>query len=119
MKSSVTGAGCLGSGHPLTLAQMGHEVIGLDTDAARIAHLANGTAPFHEPGLADLLQEGHDSGCLTFSADPEEPAESEVHFLCVGTPRSKAVNDSDLSFLLTSVEALLPHLRSAVSRVAV
>jgi UDPglucose 6-dehydrogenase len=119
MKSSVTGAGSLGAGHPPTLAQMGREVIGLDTDAALIAHLANGTAPFHEPDLADLLQEGHDSGRLTVTADPEDPAEAEVHFLCLGTPRSKAVIDLDLSILLTSIEALLPHLRSAVSRVAV
>lgn len=112
MKISVIGAGYLGTVHAVTLAHMGHDVVGLDTDAARIAQLANGTAPFHEPGLAELLKEGHDGGRLTFTTDPAELADAEVHFLCVGTPQSKTANDSDLSFLRAAIESLLPHLHS-------
>lgn len=111
MKISVIGAGYLGAVHALTLAHLGHDVIALDTDTARIAQLARGEVPFHEPGLAELLQEGHDGGRLTFTSDPADLASAQVHFLCVGTPQSKTANDSDLSFLMSAVQALLPHLR--------
>lgn len=110
MKISVIGAGYLGTVHAATLAAMGHQVIGLDTDAARIEQLAAGVAPFHEPGLVELLKEGHVGGRLTFTTDPALLAEAEVHFLCVGTPQSKTGNESDLSFLLSAVTALLPYL---------
>lgn len=110
MKISVIGAGYLGTVHAATLAAMGHQVIGLDTDAARIEQLAAGVAPFHEPGLVELLKEGHDGGRLTFTTDPALLAEAEVHFLCVGTPQSKTGNESDLSFLLSAVTALRPYL---------
>lgn len=110
MKISVIGAGYLGTVHAATLAAMGHQVIGLDTDAARIEQLAAGVAPFHEPGLVELLKEGHVGGHLTFTTDPALLAEAEVHFLCVGTPQSKTGNESDLSFLLSAVTALLPYL---------
>lgn len=111
MKVSVIGAGYLGTVHAATLAAMGHEVIGLDTDAARIAQLAAGITPFHEPGLEKLLQEGHDGGRLTFTTDPAQVAEAHVHFLCVGTPQSKTGNESDLSFLMAAVSSLIPYLR--------
>lgn len=110
MKISVIGAGYLGTVHAATLAAMGHEVIGLDTDAARIAQLAAGITPFHEPGLDKLLQDGHDAGRLTFTTDPARVADAHVHFLCVGTPQSKTGNESDLSFLMAAVSTLIPQL---------
>ncbi|WP_411733881.1 hypothetical protein [Paeniglutamicibacter sp.] len=119
MTISVTGAGNLGSGHALTLAHMRHEVIGLDPDSVRITYLANCSDPSSVPGFANLLQAGHRGGRPTFTADPAELAAAETHFLCVGTPQSKVANDSDLPFLPTAVEALLPHLRSAASRAPV
>lgn len=111
MKISVIGAGYLGTVHAATLAHLGHHVVGLDTDTSRIALLADGHAPFHEPGLAELLRAGHDAGRLTFTADPADLADAEVHFLCVGTPQSKTANNTDLGFLLAAVESLLPQLR--------
>lgn len=111
MKISVIGAGYLGTVHAATLAHLGHDVVGLDTDTTRITLLADGQAPFHEPGLAELLREGRDAGRLAFTADPSSLADADVHFLCVGTPQSKTTNDSDLSFLLAAVTTLLPRLR--------
>lgn len=111
MKISVIGAGYLGTVHAATLAHLGHDVVGLDTDTNRIALLADGHAPFHEPGLAELLRAGHDAGRLTFTTDPARLADADVHFLCVGTPQAKTSNDSDLTFLLAAVTSLLPQLR--------
>lgn len=70
MKIPVIGAGYFCTVHAATLAAMRHQVIGLDTDADRIEQLAAGLAPFPEPGLVELLEEGHDGGRLTFTTDP-------------------------------------------------
>lgn len=111
MKISVIGAGYLGTVHAATLAHFGHHVIALDTDVDRIKLLAEGTAPFHEPGLAELLAEGLDGGRLAFTTDPSRLADADVHFLCVGTPRSKTANDTDLTYLDSAVASLVPWLR--------
>ncbi|MGA7206461.1 MAG: UDP-glucose/GDP-mannose dehydrogenase family protein [Specibacter sp.] len=110
MKISVVGCGYLGAVHAAALASLGHEVVGLDTDAAKVAQLARGMAPFHEPGLPGLLQSGHDSGRLTFTSEPGRLAGARVHFICVGTPQAKTGNGADLDQLHQAVKTLRPHL---------
>lgn len=99
MKISVIGCGYLGAVHAATLASMGHEVVGIDTDAEKVGHLARGFAPFFEPGLEDLLEDGRASGRLVFSTDMALTADCDVHFLCVGTPQSKTSDVADLTYL--------------------
>ncbi|HET8878421.1 MAG TPA: UDP-glucose/GDP-mannose dehydrogenase family protein [Arthrobacter sp.] len=116
MKISVIGCGYLGAVHAATLASMGHTVVGIDVDAAKVAQLDRGTAPFHEPGLDELLRDGRASGRLSFSARMADAAGAQLHFLCVGTPQSKTSDGADLSYLVAATEALLPFLapRAAV-----
>ncbi|UZX02275.1 UDP-glucose/GDP-mannose dehydrogenase family protein [Arthrobacter sp. CDRTa11] len=115
MKISVIGCGYLGAVHAATLASMGHSVVGIDVDVAKVEHLGRGTAPFYEPGLDELLQDGRTTGRLTFSTDFSDAAGAQVHFLCVGTPQSKTSDGADLTYLVSATEALLPHLaRGAV-----
>ncbi|MGN8129760.1 UDP-glucose dehydrogenase family protein [Paenarthrobacter sp. 22069] len=110
MKISVIGCGYLGAVHAATLASMGHTVVGIDVDPGKVEHLAQGMAPFHEPGLDELLQDGRGTGRLRFSTDPADARGSQVHFLCVGTPQDKASDAADLTFLVSATRALLPHL---------
>ncbi|MGG5173906.1 UDP-glucose dehydrogenase family protein [Pseudarthrobacter sp. J1763] len=110
MKISVIGCGYLGAVHAATLASMGHTVVGIDTDAAKVDHLSRGFAPFYEPGLEELLKDGRQAGALTFSTDMAAAAQCQVHFLCVGTPQSKTSDTADLSYLVSATEALLPNL---------
>jgi UDPglucose 6-dehydrogenase len=110
MKISVIGCGYLGAVHAATLASMGHTVVGIDVDPARVDHLARGFAPFFEPGLDELLRDGRATGRLTFSTDFADAAAAQVHFLCVGTPQSKTSDGADLSYLVSATESLLPHL---------
>ncbi|MFC9773519.1 MULTISPECIES: UDP-glucose dehydrogenase family protein [unclassified Pseudarthrobacter] len=110
MKISVIGCGYLGAVHAATLASMGHTVVGIDVDHAKVEQLARGAAPFHEPGLDELLQDGSATGRLRFSADIADIAGAQVHFLCVGTPQDKASDAADLSYLVSATRALLPHL---------
>lgn len=111
MKLSVIGCGYLGAVHAAAMAKLGHEVIGVDTDATKIAKLAAGEAPFHEPGLPELLIEGVESGRLRFTTDIAEAAEAQVHFLAVGTPQVADGDGADLRFVHGAIDALRPLLR--------
>ncbi|MBT2513370.1 UDP-glucose/GDP-mannose dehydrogenase family protein [Arthrobacter sp. ISL-30] len=110
MKISVVGCGYLGAVHAATLASMGHTVVGVDVDLHKLEQLGKGFAPFHEPGLDELLRHGLDTGRLSFSSDFASVAKAQVHFLCVGTPQSKTSDTADLRYLVAATKALLPHL---------
>ncbi|MDQ0826816.1 UDPglucose 6-dehydrogenase [Arthrobacter sp. B2I5] len=110
MRISVIGCGYLGAVHAATLASMGHKVVGIDVDPGKVRQLAQGAAPFHEPGLDELLEDGRATGRLRFSTDPGDAGDAQVHFLCVGTPQDKTSDAADLTFLVSALETLLPHL---------
>lgn len=110
MKISVIGCGYLGAVHAAGLASVGHEVVGIDVDLQRVATLATGRAPFFEPGLDELLQEGLASGRLSFSTDAADAADARVHFIAVGTPQLADGGGADLSYIDSALDALTPHL---------
>ena len=110
MRISVIGTGYLGATHAACLAAVGHEVVGVDSSQERIEQLCRGSAPFHEPGLDELLARGVQSGALEFSTDPAVAAGADVHFLCVGTPQRAGSHAADLSALDAAVGALAPLL---------
>src|SRR5215469_13183069 len=98
MRISVIGTGYLGAVHAACMAELGHEVLGIDTDACRIAALADGRAPFYEPGLSDLLVSTVSSGNLHFSTSLAEADKfADTHFICVGTPQLPGSLKADLS----------------------
>lgn len=113
MRISIIGTGYLGTVHAACMAELGHEVLGIDTDARRIAALADGRAPFYEPGLSDLLVSTVGSGKLRFSTSLAEAAEfADTHFMCVGTPQLPGSLNADLSH----IEAVIDGLASNVTR---
>ena len=82
------GTGYLGATYAICFAELGYEVLGFDVDEAKIAKLAAGEVPIHEPGLDELLRRNLAAGRLRFSTDYQETAEfGDVHFICVGTPQ--------------------------------
>jgi UDPglucose 6-dehydrogenase len=110
MKISVIGCGYLGAVHASAMAELGHEVVGIDVDDSKIAALSEGRTPFFEPGLPEVLTSALSSGRLRFSTDIAEAAGAEVHFVAVGTPQKKGSNAADLTYVDAAVEALLPFL---------
>ena len=112
MRVSVIGCGYLGAVHAASMAELGHEVVGIDVDAAKIARLAKGEAPFFEPGLPELLRSAVASGRLTFSTDMADAAGATVHFIAVGTPQLKGSYSADLSYVDAAVEGILEHAAS-------
>jgi UDPglucose 6-dehydrogenase len=89
------------------MAGFGHEVVGLDIEADKVARLQQGIPPFHEPGFEEVLRAGLDSGRLTFSTDPEDIADSEVLFITVGTPQKANSYAADMSYVWTALETVL------------
>ncbi|MCU1636792.1 MAG: UDP-glucose 6-dehydrogenase [Cryobacterium sp.] len=110
MKLSVIGCGYLGAVHASAMAELGHDVIGIDVDAAKIGRLAEGQAPFFEPGLSEVLTSAMKSGRLRFSTDMADVAGAQVHFIAVGTPQKPGSHAADLRFVDAAITALLPHL---------
>ncbi len=104
---SVLGCGYLGAVHAASMAELGHEVIGVDVDPVRIDSLQKGITPFHEPGFDALLQKN--AARLTFTTDMGAAAEATVHFVAVGTPQS-ADGSADLTFVNAAIENLIPYV---------
>ncbi|TFD70378.1 UDP-glucose dehydrogenase family protein [Cryobacterium gelidum] len=110
MRISVIGCGYLGAVHASAMAELGHDVVGIDVDAAKIAQLSVGKPPFFEPGLPEVLTSAMNSGRLRFSTDIADAAGSQVHFIAVGTPQKPGSYSADLRYVDASVKSLIPHL---------
>src|ERR1700761_9349 len=112
MRVAVIGTGYLGATHAACMAQIGHDVVGVDIDAEKVVKLQSGEVPFFEPDLDSLMRDNLASGRLRFTTSYEEVAEfADVHFLAVGTPQSARGQAVDLSFVDAAIDALGPHLR--------
>lgn len=111
MRMSVIGTGYLGATHAACMAELGHEVIGVDVDENKIATLSSGEVPFYEPGLPEILERNITEGRLRFSTDYREAAEfATVHFLGVGTPQQRGSYAADLTFVRDTISTLVPLL---------
>lgn len=114
MKITVIGTGYLGAVHAAGMAALGHDVLGVDSDSAKISALQRGDAPFFEPGLPQLLENTVSSGALRFTTSIQEAAEfGDVHFICVGTPQTPGTDLADLRFVDTVVRELASSLTRA------
>jgi UDPglucose 6-dehydrogenase len=86
---AVIGNGVVGSVVAGSLARLGHQVVGVETDQDKLALLRAGRAPVHENGLEELLASGLAGGRLAFSDDIADAlARCSVVFLCVGSEPS-------------------------------
>ncbi|MFF7545804.1 UDP-glucose dehydrogenase family protein [Streptomyces canus] len=110
MRLTVIGTGYLGATHAACMAELGHEVLGVDVDPDKIAALRAGQVPFHEPGLPELIRKHTASGRLRFTTDyAEAGAFAEVHFVCVGTPQRKGSEGADLTYVDAAFTAIAEH----------
>ncbi|NAZ77004.1 nucleotide sugar dehydrogenase [Kineococcus sp. T13] len=110
MRMTVIGCGYLGAVHAACMAELGHEVIGIDVDPEKVAALQAARAPFFEPGLPELLERTMATGRLRFTTDMAEAAGSAVHFVCVGTPQKRGEFAADMKYVDSAVDALLEHV---------
>ncbi len=111
MRISVIGTGYLGAVHAACMAELGHDVLGVDTHAGKIAALAEGRAPFYEPGLTEILVRTVAAGKLRFSTSLAEAAAfADMHFICVGTPQLTGSLGANLSHIEAVIDGLAANL---------
>ncbi|MER0117793.1 UDP-glucose/GDP-mannose dehydrogenase family protein [Corynebacterium sp. KPL2636] len=109
---TVIGTGYLGATHAACMAELGHEVLGVDVDEDKIFVLQSGKVPFFEPGLPEVLERNIDAGRLGFSTDYDEAAQfANVHFLGVGTPQRRGSYAADMTYVKAVITDLVPKLR--------
>ncbi len=93
------------------MAELGHEVLGVDIDQAKLDKLAAGEAPFYEPGLDDVLKANVDSGRLRFTSSYKEAADfADIHFIGVATPQKRGEFAADVTYVDSVVRTLAPLL---------
>ncbi|KAA0098798.1 UDP-glucose/GDP-mannose dehydrogenase family protein [Mycolicibacterium sp. P1-18] len=110
---AVFGTGYLGATHAACMAELGHDVLGVDVDEGKLAKLSAGELPFFEPGLSDVLRRSIDSGRLRFTTSYQEAADfADIHFVAVGTPQKLGELAADLRYVDAVIETLAPLLRS-------
>ena len=108
---AVFGTGYLGATHAACMAELGHDVLGVDVDTVKLAKLAAGVAPFYEPGLDEVVKNNVDAGRLQFTSSYEEAAEfANLHFIAVATPQKQGEFAADLKYVDAVIETLAPLL---------
>lgn len=110
MRVTIIGTGYVGLVTGACLAHLGHQVICMDTDEAKIRLLRTGKLPIYEPGLDELVATETAAGRLSF-ADRYDVAipGAEAVFICVGTP-SLPSGQADMSYVAAAARSLGEHL---------
>ena len=99
MKITIVGSGYVGLTTGACFAELGNNVICVDIDEDKINKLNNSIIPIYEPGLEDLVIKNRENGRLIFTTELKKAIrESEVVFICVGTP-PKDNGEADLSYV--------------------
>src|SRR3989344_8752921 len=87
MKICVIGTGYVGLVSAACFAELGHEVVGVDIDAAKVERLKSGECPIYEPGLPELLKKHLKDGKISFTTNLDEGIKnSSIIMAAVGTP---------------------------------
>jgi UDPglucose 6-dehydrogenase len=110
MRVAIFGTGYVGLVTGTCLAEVGHDVVCVDIDAAKVAGLKQGVVPIYEPGLEPMVKHNHASGRLDFTTDAAHAiAHGEVVFIAVGTPPDED-GSADLQYVLTVARTIGRHL---------
>ena len=110
MKVTVFGIGYVGLVQGAVLAEVGHDVVCVDVDAAKVERLKQGHIPIYEPGLEALVRENHAAGRLNFTTDAVQGvAHGAVQFIAVGTPPDED-GSADLKYVLAVAETIARNM---------
>jgi len=112
VKVTVIGLGYLGATHAVAMAELGHEVIGIEPDSGKLESLQSGILPFHEPGLDQALTKVLQEKRVTFQSEHNEnSASADLHFICVGTPQTKGSDAADTTYVVAAAKELAKWIK--------
>ena len=98
MKLCMIGTGYVGLVSGVCFSDLGNDVICVDKDKDKISFLKKGKIPIYEPGLTELVNKNYKNKRLKFSSDLKKSIkDSDIVFICVGTPTKKGGSSADLS----------------------
>ena len=104
MKIAIIGTGYVGLVSGTCFAEIGHEVVCVDKDPAKIELLLGGGVPIYEPGLEEMVASNAKAGRLSFTTDlAEAMTGAEAVFVAVGTPSRGDNGHADLTYVYAAV----------------
>jgi len=111
MKISIFGAGYVGLVTGACLADVGHKVLCIDLDEAKVALLRSGQIPIWEPGLEAIVARNITEGRLLFSTQAADAAAlGQICFIAVGTPPGED-GSADLQYVLAVARSIAEHMQ--------
>ena len=111
MRVCIFGTGYVGLVTGTCLAEVGHDVVCVDIDSAKVEGLNNGIIPIYEPGLTPMVKANHAAGRLRFTTDAAAGiAHGEIGFIAVGTPPDED-GSADLKYVLAVARTIGRHLQ--------
>ena len=114
MRVTIFGTGYVGLVTGACLAEVGHHVVCVDIDEAKVEGLNRGVIPIYEPGLEPMVRANHADGRLEFTTDPAPAVQrGEVLFIAVGTPPDED-GSADLKYVLAVARTIGRHLERPV-----
>ena len=100
MKLCMIGTGYVGLVSGVCFSDLGNTVYCVDNDKEKINSLNNGVIPIYEPGLDEILKRNYKKKRLIFTTDLKKAVlNSDIIFICVGTPTKKNTNSADLKYV--------------------
>src|ERR1700738_1001712 len=112
---AVIGTGYVGLTTAVCLAKLGHRVVGVDIDEAKVARLRSGEPTIYEPGLADLMTETLKAGGLLFTSDYNAGIpDADFVFIAVGTPPGRR-GEADLVYVKQAAKAIAGAMKKTVT----
>jgi UDPglucose 6-dehydrogenase len=110
MRVAIFGTGYVGLVTGPCLAEVGHDVVCVDIDAAKVDGLNRGVIPIYEPGLEPMVNANHAAGRLRFTTDAAAGiAHGDIIFIAVGTPPDED-GSADLKYVLAVARTIGAHL---------
>ena len=107
MKLCMIGTGYVGLVSGVCFSDLGNTVYCVDNNKKKINSLNNGIVPIYEPGLEEILKRNFKKKKLIFTTDLKKAVtNSDIIFICVGTPNQKKSNSADLKYVFSVVNEL-------------
>jgi UDPglucose 6-dehydrogenase len=113
MKLCMIGTGYVGLVSGVCFSDVGNKVYCVDKDKKKIDLLNNGKIPIYEPGLEEILKKNYRQKRLIFTSDLKKAVNnSDIIFICVGTPTKKNSNSAELKYVFNVARELKKIIKS-------